>query len=109
MITLAGIVFAIALQQTPEFSPQQRQALHDALYIANLEEKNLKTEGAWGIENAYVAQIHRDPLAIIAALEPANSSENLIGRMRRKYFSEELVKRPAKSREYSIPEEIPTA
>src|SRR5688572_29660629 len=102
MITLSGIVFAIALQQTPDFSAQQRQALNDALYIANLEEKDLKTEGAWGLNSPYVAQIHREPLALLGALEPANSSENLIGRMRRRYFSEELIKRPAKSRDYPI-------
>src|SRR5687767_7347623 len=98
MIILSGLVFAVALQQPPDFAPQQRQALHDALYIANLVEKDLKTEGAWGIENAYVAQIHREPLALLGSGEPTTSSENLLGRMRRKYFSEELVKRPAKTR-----------
>ena len=113
MIILAGLIFASSFQQVQAFEPQQRQALLDALYVANLVDGDLRSEGAWGLGNPFVAEIHRDPLPGAAKLRELSashgSSENSIARLRRAFLAEEFVKRAPKSREIEFPEEIPLA
>ena len=108
MIFLAGLLFA-AHHQEQAFDPLQRQAISDALYIANLTEVDLKTEGAWGLGNAYVALFHQDPLKQIGTARQVVSQENVVGRLRREFLSEEFDKHAQKSREFVFPEELPIA
>ena len=94
MIALLGLWLAQVSQDEPLFNVTQREAIHDALFIANLTEPDLKTDAALVPASPFVASLHEKPIHTIAALgsktQAASQITNPIARVRRELHSEEL-------------------